>query len=471
MIHREEFVYLPHVEHDRALIAWGAFFFEPDGDRLKLIDHEDLAKLPEPRARGCIGRESDGYGPAVVRVSRLAAGDARADTREVPVPAGQNHAWVDGLQPDTRYEYEVLVRGQPWGGAPSDFSTRERKGRFTPAAWRYENRFTTFPSPDGPPGPVTFAVLGDPGTGKDAQYEIADRLEALLGPERVRYVLTTGDNVYAQVKNKGVLGLLEKGIRVLTKNLRDSGNEDDDWFDTYFHSYRRIINRVPVFPALGNHDHVESENAADLDQQVDNFYLDERFPAFAQRWKDAEGRFRTMFYRFRCGPDLEMAAIDTGEPSTDPAFERPQQKPFIDDLLKHDTRGWRIPFSHHPPYSIGPNHVHEPHVQNLANLFTGLDSFRLWISGHEHNFQHHVIGDLPIHYIVSGASGKQDDGVDRMRVHPGTSCCHGADLHFLLVTVDGPRLTLRAIGKNGQPIPRKPLSDIPPHGPEITITL
>ena len=54
---------------------------------------------------------------------------------------------------------------------------------------------------------------------------------------------------------------------------------------------------------------------------------------------------------------------------------------------------------------------------------------------------------------------------------PGTSCCHSADLHFLLVPVDGPRLTLRAIGKNGQPIPRKPLSDIPPPGPERTITL
>jgi hypothetical protein len=463
--HREEFLHLAHLSHDRALIAWGAFFFEPDGDKHELIDHDDLAEAPINRLRGCIGFESDSYGAATVRVSRVTPAGALADTREIPGVAGRNHAWVKDLQPDTTYEYEVRVDGKTWGGSPSDFSGVGRKGRFTPAAWRYENRFTTFPAAAA--GSVTFAVLGDPGTGKREQYDVAAALERAIAPERVRFVVTTGDNIYAQGS------LLEKLWSEITGDEKSSGNEDDDWFATFYHPYRRIINRVPVFPALGNHDTSESENEADLPQHLDNFYLAERFPELAPRWKNAKGAFHSMFYSFRCGPDLEMVAIDTGRPGKDPAFERPQQKAFIDHLLTHDTPGWRIPFSHHPPFSVGPKHPHEPNVQNLANLFTGLDSYRLWLSGHEHNFQHHRLGVAPIHFIVSGASGKQDDGVDEDRVQPDASCCHGKDVHFLLVTVNGAnRLTVRAIDGTGQMLRTKPLphTHFPPHPLPIEIT-
>ncbi|HEX9935607.1 MAG TPA: metallophosphoesterase [Longimicrobium sp.] len=459
--HREEFLQLAHVSHDRALIAWGAFFFKPDGDRHKLVDHDDLVKAPINRKRGCIGAETESYGPATVRVWRLASG-ARVEPPIAVAVEGHNHAWVQGLQPNTAYEYEVTVSGKAWGGSPRDLSTRERTGRFTPAEWRYQNRFTTFPAPDGPPVPITFAVLGDPGTGKDIQYEVAAALEKAVSSQAVRFVITTGDNIYAQG------GLLEKAWSKITGDEKSSGNEDDDWFDTYFHPYRRIINRVPVFPCLGNHDTAESENEADLNQHMDNFYLAERFPAFAPRWKNGHGAFHTMFYRFRCGPDLEMIAIDTGRPSKEPAFERPAGKAFIDEVLKSRVKGWQIPFSHHPPFSIGPSHDHEPNVQNLANLFTGLDGYRLWLSGHEHNWQHHRIGN--VHFVVSGASGKLSKGVDEKRVHPGASCCHSEQPHFLLVTVNGPRLTLRAIGRNGADIERKQLADLPPHPAAIEIT-
>jgi hypothetical protein len=466
--HREEFFHLAHVSHDRALITWGAFFFERDGDDHKLIDHEDLAKLAEPRARGCIGLETDGYGPATVRVARLTPTGGEAEAHDFAVPDGRNFAWATGLRPDATYRYEVTVRGKRWGAATSDFDGKGRKGRFTPSKRPYDNRFTTFPAPDGPAAPVTFAVLGDQGTGESDQYRLAERLEEVITREPVRFVITTGDNVYAQVKNKGLLGQIEKGVRILTKNLHSSGNEDDDWFRTFYLPYRRIINRVPVFPCLGNHDHAESENEADLAQHVDNFYLAERFPELAPRWKNTQGRIDTLFYRFRCGPGLEMAALDTSNPSTDPAFGHAQQKAFIGELQRNDARGWRIPFSHHPPFSVGPKHVHEPNVQNLANLFTQVDWFRLWLSGHEHNFQHHRIGQ--IHYIVSGASGKHDSGIDKMRVHPGASCCHSDRPHFLLVKADGPRLTIRAIGTDGRDIPRARLADLPPHPDAIEVT-
>ena len=134
-IHREEFLFLPHVSHDRALIAWGAFFFAPDDGKHELIEHEDLAEAVG-RRRGSIGAEADSYGSASVRITPLAGGA----TQEVGAPAGQNHVWITGLRPDTAYRYEVLVDGKPWGANPHDFDRPGgRKGHLTPAQWRYRN--------------------------------------------------------------------------------------------------------------------------------------------------------------------------------------------------------------------------------------------------------------------------------------------------------------------------------------------
>ena len=57
----------------------------------------------------------------------------------------------------------------------------------------------------------------------------------------VRFVLTTGDNVYA-------------GRRIMGVPIGDHGDEDDDWFFTFFQPYRYMVNRVPVYPCIGNHD-------------------------------------------------------------------------------------------------------------------------------------------------------------------------------------------------------------------------
>ena len=44
-----------------------------------------------------------------------------------------------------------------------------------------------------------------------------------------------------------------------------SGDEDDDWFFTYFQPYRYVLNRIPVYPSIGNHDADESEACDDRD--------------------------------------------------------------------------------------------------------------------------------------------------------------------------------------------------------------
>ena len=84
-----------------------------------------------------------------------------------------------------------------------------------------------------------------------------------MAREDIRLILTTGDNIYA-------------GRTLLGIPVGSTGDEDDDWFFTFFQPYRYVINRIPVHPCIGNHDGDETEVNDDRDQIMDNFYLNER---------------------------------------------------------------------------------------------------------------------------------------------------------------------------------------------------
>ena len=93
------------------------------------------------------------------------------------------------------------------------------------------------------------------------QQKIANALRKAIDSSNVRLILTTGDNIYA-------------GVRLLGIPVGGTGDEDDDWFFTYFQPYRYVINRVPVFPSIGNHDADETEERDDRAQVEDNFYFE-----------------------------------------------------------------------------------------------------------------------------------------------------------------------------------------------------
>jgi tartrate-resistant acid phosphatase type 5 len=108
--HFEPFLHLVDVTHDRALVAWGGFFFERSetGQRWRTVDDDRLDHLDPGRSES-IGARSKPYGDAVVEAydenGALAARSRTSDT---------NCAWLDGLAPDTRYTYRVTVDGEPW---------------------------------------------------------------------------------------------------------------------------------------------------------------------------------------------------------------------------------------------------------------------------------------------------------------------------------------------------------------------
>lgn len=72
-----------------------------------------------------------------------------------------------------------------------------------------------------------------------------------------------------------------------------------------------MLNRVPVYPCIGNHDTAESEDRDDREQLLDNMYLRERIAS-----AEASGRASVdpgLFYQFRYGRDVEFICLDTSK--------------------------------------------------------------------------------------------------------------------------------------------------------------
>jgi hypothetical protein len=421
-LHLEPFLHLVDVTHDRALIAWGAFWFERGGEdpRWRIVDDERLPDVADGR-RGCIGAGAEPYGDAVVEVLD-ADGAAVAGSRT----ADRSWAWVEGLEPDTEYRYRVLVDGREWGaGERWDWAPDDAGGyALRPAGRRYDLRLRTAPDPEAHAG-LTFAAIGDYGVGVCADSEssrrqrrVAEALEHLVVEGGARLVLSLGDNVYL-----GEQGRVDD----------ESGGEDDDWYSSFYQPYRYVISRVPVFPAVGNHDTTDTEGSDDRAQMEDNFHT-------AQRFRDEDARASVgpgLFYRFRHGADVEFVCVDSSHASPDEHvnrfFQDPKHLAWLDETFGAPPPRWRIPFSHHPAFCAGPEHGNDAEILDvLVPRFTA-GGVRLVLAGHEHNFQ--LSSRDGVSYVISGAAGKLREEVPRGfdEAHTEAWCMQA---HVLLVELD-----------------------------------
>jgi tartrate-resistant acid phosphatase type 5 len=444
--HREPFIHLVELTHDRVLIGWGAFWFtRTDADhRWEIVDDEGLRRVAGRRT--CIGASAEPFGMATVRV---------LDTEGRPVAEASTDerawTWVEGLAPDTPYRYEVIVDGEPWAaGERHDWVPSGRGGLDLGRSGRkYDLRFRTHPAPDASAAAMRFVAIGDYGVGTRSDSEssrrqrrIGDVLDALVTREEVRFVVSLGDNVY-----QGEHGQVDQ----------ESGAEDDDWYSSFYEPYRYAIARVPFYPTIGNHDGAESEAGDDRAQLEDNFHFAARFDADAVEASTDPG----LFYRLRFGRDLELVCLDTSH-DTDAGgrrmFEVPKHRRWLEEVFARDDVRWRIPFCHHPTLCAGPeNHDDEAMLRELVPLFRRA-GVRLTLAGHEHNFQAAEADGIT--HVISGAAGKSEEKP------PGdfagsSATMWGGQAHLLVVHVTDDRLEVTPFSglmENGSPHPMTALS-------------
>jgi hypothetical protein len=435
--YEEEYVYLADLSDTAALISWGKFFF---ASTMELVPDKKIHLLDGQHGRHTsIGANCEPYGPMDVEV-RDQSNNLVSRTRVVD----DTFTWITGLTPDTEYTYRVIAEPdgarRVWAdGNLWDYNPKIKE--LVETSRRYACRFRTFPRLDASV-PLSFAIIGDTGTGTADQKALADALETAVATRGVRLVLMTGDTVY--------------------KKSGGSGDDDDEWLVTYFQPYRTLIDRIPFFPCVGNHDTSETigeGGQGDTLTLYDNLLITARFAA-GRPGRDASIT-KGLFYRFRFGSDVEFVCLDTSKESLllgRRMFDKDPGKTWMRRALATPLGSptWRIPFSHHPPYCVGPQHGDTNSMREKIIPLCVENGVRAFISGHEHNFQCIDSEDhgRRVRCIVTGGAGQwrtgEPDGSTNGFVH---SWGGNTGTHFLLVTIAGSSMTIEPIRTDGKALP------------------
>lgn len=256
-----------------------------------------------------------------------------------------------------------------------------------------------------PPGEsFRFAAFGDTRTNHHVHRAVIDA----VARENIEFVAHTGDMV-------------------------ENGGVEAQW-DTFFQIERPLLERVPIIPAIGNHD-------MGARQYFRHYFM-------LDRWARARRYFAHDW------GNLRVVVIDGGIECRDGC----EQNVFASRALAEGAeRGMlMVMMLHWPPYSSGKHgsnlSVQEP-VSELARRY----GVELVIAGHDHNYER----TNPIEgvtYIVSGSAGapirpvKPQWFTAEARTEP----------HYVLVDVEQGRLVVRAVNLRGDVFDSAILPDLPP---------
>jgi Icc-related predicted phosphoesterase len=205
-----------------------------------------------------------------------------------------------------------------------------------------------------------------------------------------------------------------------------NGYDVNDWkvWDSETAVWRE--KRIPVYPALGNHDLHGDEKVA-----LANYF--ERFPDLKN----------CRYYSVRAANTL-MLVLDSSLDEISGA-----QAQWLTQKLDHIPGDVDFVFIvlHHPPYTsssdakkFGGGHSARPQERQLANELearqTNLRARIVVFSGHVHNYERHQHGGVT--YFVIGGAGAHAYPIERGPDDPFQS--KRVNYHYLEIGVDGARL-------------------------------
>ncbi len=254
---------------------------------------------------------------------------------------------------------------------------------------------TALASPPGPQqgdtsGPLKFAVIGDAGTGKKPQYEVAEQLATARGAFRFELVVMTGDNMYGS-------------------------QAPNDFVVKFERPYAALLQAgVPFYAALGNHD-----------KPSNRFYAG---------FNMGGARYYTLVAK-----QVRFIILDTN------AMDR-QQRAWAEKVLSDASEPWKIAVFHHPLYSNAGRHG--PSVQlrvALEPLFTRY-GVSVVFAGHEHVYER-LKPQKGITHFTEGSSGQLRRG--DMRPSSSTAAFFDQDQTFMLVEIAGAEMTFRTLSRKG----------------------
>jgi 3',5'-cyclic AMP phosphodiesterase CpdA len=255
-------------------------------------------------------------------------------------------------------------------------------------------------------GHFRFVVYGDtrftdPANKDAANPEVRQQLVNAIAAARPRFVVFGGDIAY-------------------------KGERADDWqvYDRETAIWRE--RKIPVYPALGNHD-----LSGNLDQALANYFA--RFPDLQNN----------RYYSVRAGNVLLFTLDSSLDETTGPQGE--WLKSQLENLPKSIDFAFIV--LHHPPYTSssddktygGGHSARTPEQKLAAYLEAEQPKLRAQIvvfAGHVHNYERHEHGGVT--YFVTGGGGAHAYPITRAPDDPFQS--REVNYHYLLVEVRGRKL-------------------------------
>lgn len=201
-----------------------------------------------------------------------------------------------------------------------------------------------------------------------------------------------------------------------------NGNDAGDWkvWDSETELWRE--NKIPVYPALGNHDLHGDEQVA-----LKNYF---------QRFPDLKN---SRYYSVRAANALILVLDSSLEETSGPQglwlSQKVESVPGDVDFI--------FVVLHHPPYTsssdekkLGGGHSARSHEQELAKILESrqhnLRARIVVFSGHVHNYERHEHGGVT--YFVTGGAGAHAYPIERAADDPFQS--KEVNYHYLLAEVD-----------------------------------
>jgi 3',5'-cyclic AMP phosphodiesterase CpdA len=127
-------------------------------------------------------------------------------------------------------------------------------------------------------------------------------------------------------------------------------------------------------------------------------------------------------------------------------LDKPQVE-WLEKELSGSKEAWKIPFFHHPPYSSGGRHGSDVRLRAAVEPLFVQHGVTVVFTGHDH-FYERTRPQQGITYFVTGSAGKLARG-DLRNNSPLMASGFDTDQAFMVVNIEGDRLTFQAISRRG----------------------
>jgi len=239
-------------------------------------------------------------------------------------------------------------------------------------------------------GSLKFAVIGDNGTGKSPQFDVAAQMARVHQFFPFELVLMLGDNFYG---SQGPADLESKFAR----------------------PYRPLLDAGVTFQAaLGNHDDIATIHYPPI-------HMDGR-----------------RYYSYARG-NVRFVVLDTN------VLDAPQLA-WAKATLQQAAEPWKIAYFHHPLYGNAGRHGSNVDLRVLLEPVLLEYGVQVVFSGHDHVYER-LKPQRGVHYFIAGSGGQLRKG--DLQLSDTSAVGFDQDQAFMLVEVVGNELYFQTVSRSG----------------------